>query len=113
MTTPSSRPDRQAIHRAARRFTQALAAEALLDAIARLEARLVDDGAGVLFALDEALADAWPKGEGALPRHEVIWATAGAEAGDDIHFSAFDASGRVLMRRSYNAASERKAAGHV
>ncbi len=112
MTSSISDPDTAAIRRAARRFTEALATEAMLHATVRVEARLNAEGAGTLFALDEALAAAWPRTEGALPRHEVIWATGAGDA-DGLRFSAFDAAGRVLLRRSYAAAPARKSAGHV
>jgi hypothetical protein len=100
----------QAIRRAARRFAQALAAEAMLPATARIEAWLSAEGPASLFTLDEALAAAWPPAAGAGPRHEVIWASGG---GEGLRLSAFDAAGRVLLRRSYAAGGERKAAGHV
>jgi len=113
MTLSISVPHTAAIRRAARRFTQALAAEAMLHATARVEARLVAEAAGSLFALDEALAAAWPQAEGAPPRHEVIWASGGDGDAEGLRLSAFDAAGRVLLRRSYDAGAKRKAASHV
>lgn len=110
MTSPNSDPETLAIRRAAARFTRALAAEAVLHATARVEARLAAGGAGSLFALDAALAAAWPQTLGAPPRHEVIWAPAGGDA-EGLRLSAFDAAGRVLLRRSYAAGAERKSAG--
>lgn len=94
-----------AIRIAARQFTEALAAEAMLQATAHVEARLAADGAGAPFAVDEALAAAWPKTAGAPPRQEVIWSP--GEAGG-LRFSAFDAVGRVLLRRTYAAGAARK-----
>jgi hypothetical protein len=110
MTSSTTDPDTAAIRRAARRFTGALAAEALLHATARVEARLNALDAGSLFAVDDALSSAWPPDGAAPPRHEVIWAVGGAQ---DLRLSAFDAAGRVLLRRSYAAGSARKGGGHV
>jgi hypothetical protein len=113
VTFPISDPDTLAIRDAARRFTRALAAEAMLEATARIEARLVAGGAaGSLFALDEALAAAWRRTECALPRHEVIWAPGDGDR-EGLRLSAFDAAGRVLLRRSYAAGPARKSLGHV
>lgn len=110
MTFSVSDPHTLAVRRAARRFTEDLAAQAVLQATARVEARLTAGAAGSLFALDAALAAAWPPAEGAPPRHEVIWASGD---GGNLRLSAFDAAGRVLLRRSYAAAPDRKSAGRV
>jgi hypothetical protein len=110
MTTSISHPDTTAIRRAARQFTKALAAEAVLHVTARVEAQLNADGTGSLFAVDEALSSAWPKDRATPPRHEVIWAAGGPR---DLRLSAFDATGRVLLRRSYAAGARRKGGGHV
>src|SRR5258705_10105985 len=110
MTSSISDLDTAAIRRAARRFTGALAAEALLHATARVEARLNACDAGALFAVDDALSSAWPADGAAPPRHEVIWAAGGAQ---DLRLSAFDAAGRVLLRRSYAAGTPRKAGDRV
>ncbi|HEX4713207.1 hypothetical protein [Phenylobacterium sp.] len=98
------------LRRAARQFVRALAAEALLHAAARVEARLNADDAGSLFAVDEALSSAWPPDGTSPPRQEVIWSAGGAQ---DLRLSAFDAAGRVLLRRSYAAGAWRKGDGHV
>ena len=111
MTSTISDNDTVAIRDAARRFTRALAAEAMLRATARVEARLVAGGAGSLFALDEALAAAWRQTECALPRHEVIWAPGDGDQ-EGLRLSAFDAAGRVLLRRSYAAGAQRKGLSH-
>ncbi|THD62078.1 hypothetical protein [Phenylobacterium sp.] len=110
MMTSNPDPQIQAIRRAARRFTDALAAERMLHATARVEVWFSADAPASLFALDEALTSAWPQAEGARPRHEMVWASG---RGDGLRLSAFDAAGRVLLRRSYQAAGERKGAGHV
>jgi hypothetical protein len=112
MTFQSSDPEMLAIRRAARRFTEALAAQAMLAATARVEARLAAGGAGSLFGLDAALAAAWPQAVAAPPSHEVIWALAGGD-GERLRLSAFDAAGRVLLRRTYAAGARRKSAGPV
>jgi hypothetical protein len=110
MTTSNPDPHTQAIRRAARQFADALAAQSLLGATTRVEAWFSAAGPDSLFALDEALAAAWPPAEGARPHHEMVWASG---SGDGLRLSAFDAAGRVLLRRSYAAGRERKAAGHV
>jgi hypothetical protein len=110
MTTATSDPQTQAIRRAAQRFAETLAAEAMLATTVHIEAWLSAEAPAPLFALDEALAAAWPPAQGARPRHEVIWATG---PGEGLRLSAFDAAGRVLLRRSYAAGAERKSAGHV
>jgi hypothetical protein len=110
MISSISDPHALAMRRAARRFTRALAAEAMLQATVRVEAWLNADGPASLFALDEALTVAWPQAEGGWPRHEVIWASGG---GEGLRLSAFDAAGRVLLRRDYAAGAERKGVRHV
>jgi len=110
MTLPISDPDTADLRCAARQFAGALAAEALLDATARVEARLNAGDADALFAVDEALSAAWPRDGSSPPRHEVIWASGGSP---DLRLSAFDAAGRVLLRRSYAAGARRKGDGHV
>ena len=82
---------------AARRFADALAAEALLDQTARLEATLAADGGlEALFALEQALDLSWPR---ATPTCELIWAT---EAADEVlRLRAFDEAGRLLLVRAY------------
>ena len=110
MTSSNSDPQTQAVRRAARRFTEALAARAMLAATARVEAWLNANGPASLFAVDEALAAAWRRAGAAGPRHEVIWASG---PGEGLRLSAFDAAGRVLLRRSYAAAPPRKGGGHV
>lgn len=112
MSHPISHLDVQAIRRATKGFAQALSARALLTATARLEARLAADGSDPLFALEAALAAAWPGAIGALPRHEVIWASAACDPAEGLRLSAFDAAGRLLLRRSYATRGARKAAGH-
>jgi hypothetical protein len=102
-----------AIQRAARRFIADLAAEAILPVVARMEAVLCARAEASPFTVDEALARAWPTIEGACPRQEVIWATDGDGGGDHLRLSAFDAAGRMLLRRSYRAGFERKSAAHV
>jgi hypothetical protein len=94
-----------AICRAARSFTRALVAEAMAPRTARLEAVLYAGAADSLFSVDYALIGAWPQDGEAPPRHEVIWAR---DAGDleGLRLSAFDASGRLLLRRTYAADSE-------
>jgi hypothetical protein len=105
MTTPNSDRNTAEVRRAARQFTGALAAEALLHVTAWVEARLNAGGTGSFFAVDEALSSAWPKDGAAPPRHEVIWV---AGDPDNLRFSAFDSAGRVLLRRTYVAGSRRK-----
>jgi len=113
MTPSSFDPHALAIHRAARRFVADLAAEAILAVVARMEARLSADAQSSPFAVDEALALAWPPVEGACPRQEVVWATDGHDRGNRLSLSAFDAAGRMLLRRDYRAGAQRKGAGHV
>lgn len=110
MTTPISDLDTVQVRHAARQFTGALAAEALLCATARVEARLNAENPASLFAVDEALSSAWPPGGVSLPRQEVIWASGRAQ---NLRFSAFDADGRVLLRRTYAAGAVSKGQGHV
>ena len=82
---------------AARRFADALAAEALLDQTARLEATLAADGGlEALFALEQALDLAWPR---PAPTCELIWATQAAD--DVLRLRAFDEAGRLLLVRAY------------
>lgn len=82
---------------AARRFADALAAEALIEQTARLEATLAADGGlETLFAVEQALDLAWPS---AAPTCELIWAT---EAADEVlRFRAFDEAGRLLLSQGY------------
>lgn len=84
---------------AARRFADALIAEALLDQTARLEATLAADGGlEALFALEQALDLAWPC---PAPACELIWAT---EAADEVlRLRAYDEAGRLLLVRAYCA----------
>jgi hypothetical protein len=109
MTISNSDPQTQAVRRAARRFAEDLSAKAMLAATIRVEAWLSAEGPDSLFAVDEALAAAWRRAGRAHPRHEVIWASG---AGEGLRLSAFDAAGRVLLRRSY-AATTRRGGGHV
>jgi hypothetical protein len=99
-------PCSPAIRRTARRFVADLAAEAVLTVVARTEAVLSADDEASPFEVDEALARAWPA-VGICPRQEVIWATAGNDPGG-VRLRAFDATGRVLLSRTYRAAVERK-----
>ena len=86
---------------AARRFADALAAEALLEQTARLEATLAADGGlEALFAVEQALDLAWPS---AAPACELIWATEAAE--ETLRLRAFDEAGRLLLARAYKGAS--------
>ena len=101
------------IHRAARRFVADLTAEAILPVVARMEARLSADAETSPFAVDEALALAWPPVGGACPRQEVVWATDANDGGNRLSLAAFDAAGRTLLRRSYRAGAKRSGAGHV
>ena len=84
---------------AARRFADALAAQALLAHTARLEATLAPTaGLEALFAVEQALDLAWPS---AAPTCELIWATeAEPEA---LRLRAYDGAGRVLLTRVYPA----------
>jgi hypothetical protein len=118
MTTPET-PASLAIRRAAHDFAQILARQHLLPQAVRLEATLYPAGEGSLFGLDRALAEAWPAEAGAVPAHEVILARAGGHL-QGVKLSAFDASGRALLRRHYmadasgavqSAEAPRKAAG--
>jgi len=102
-----------AVHRAARRFIADLAAQAILPAVARMEAVLSAGAEASPFTVDEALAGAWPATGEACPRHEVIWATEGNDGGAPLSLRAFDAAGRMLLRRGYRAEFERKGAAHV
>jgi len=82
---------------AARRFADALAAEALIEQTARLEATLAADGGlETLFAVEQALDLAWPS---AAPTCEMIWATEAAE--DVLRLRAFDEAGRLLLSQAY------------
>ncbi|HEY9233959.1 MULTISPECIES: hypothetical protein [Phenylobacterium] len=82
---------------AARRFADALAAEALLEQTARLEATLAADGGlETLFAVEQALDLAWPS---SAPTCELIWATEAAE--DVLRLRAFDDAGRLLLSQAY------------
>ena len=82
---------------AARRFADALAAEALIEQTARLEATLAADGGlETLFAVEQALDLAWPS---AAPTCEMIWATDAAE--DILRLRAFDEAGRLLLSQGY------------
>ena len=110
MTPSVPDPQTQAIRRAARRFADALVTHALLDATTRVEAWFSAAAPDPLFALDEALAAAWPPVEGAGPRHEMVWASG---PGEGLRLSAFDAAGRVLLRRRYATGRARKGGGHV
>lgn len=82
---------------AARRFASALAAEALVEQTARLEATLAADGGlETLFAIEQALDLAWPS---AAPACELIWATEAADQA--LRLRAFDGAGRLLLSRAY------------
>lgn len=84
---------------AARRFADALAAEALIEQTARLEATLAADGGlETLFAVEQALDLAWPS---AAPTCEMIWATEAAE--DVLRLRAFDEAGRLLLSQGYKS----------
>jgi hypothetical protein len=84
---------------AARRFADALSAQALLDQTARLEAVLAADGGlEALFAVEQALDLAWPR---RVPACELIWATEGSE--HPLRLRAFDEAGRLLMACVYPA----------
>jgi hypothetical protein len=104
---PARTPDTQnlAIRRAARSFTRALAADAMVPRTARLEAVVYAGAADSLFSVDHALIGAWPQDGEAPPRHEVIWARDAGDL-DGLRLSAFDASGRLLLRRTYAADSQ-------
>lgn len=104
-------PHIQAIRRAARGFARTLCAEALLPMTARLEARLAAQDSSSVFALEDVLAAAWPDAQAAPPRHEVVWALAGSRSAQGLRLSAFDAAGRLLLRRSYTTGGVRKAGG--
>ena len=83
---------------AARRFARALAAEALLEQTARLEATLAAHGGlETLFAVEQALDLAWPS---AAPACELIWATEQAQE-EALSLRAFDEAGRLLLARVY------------
>jgi hypothetical protein len=118
--TPPQTPASLAIQRAAHDFAQILARQHLLPQAVRLEATLYPTGEGSLFGLDLLLAEAWPAEAGPAPAHEVILARAGGEQ-QGVKLSAFDASGRALLRRHYmadasgavqSAEAKRKAADH-
>ncbi len=82
---------------AARRFADALAAEALIEQTARLEATLAANGGlETLFAVEQALDLAWPS---AAPACELIWAT--EETPEALRLRAFDDAGRLLLSRAY------------
>ena len=55
---------------------------------------------GMLFAADLTLARLWPREVAAAPRQEVIWSRLEGQR-SSIKLVAFDAEGRVLLRRSY------------
>ena len=119
MPTPQT-PASLAIQRAAHDFAEILARQHLLAQAVRLEATLYPTGEGTLFGLDRALTEAWPASAGAAPAHEVILVRAGGEL-QGVKLSAFDSSGRALLRRHYmadasgavqSAEAQRKAAGH-
>ena len=96
VTEPAASPSLKA-GEAARRFADALAAEALIEQTARLEATLAANGGlETLFAVEQALDLAWPQ---AAPTCELIWATEpGPEA---LRLRAFDEAGRLLLARAY------------
>ena len=82
---------------AARRFADALAAQALLTHTARLEATLAPTaGLEALFAVEQALDLAWPS---AAPACELIWATEAAP--EALRLRAFDGDGRLLLAKVY------------
>jgi hypothetical protein len=84
---------------AARRFADALSAQALLDQTVRLEAVLAADrGLEALFAVEQALDLAWPR---RTPTCELIWATEGSD--DALRLRAFDEAGRLLLACVYPA----------
>ncbi|ODT64177.1 MAG: hypothetical protein ABS77_01410 [Phenylobacterium sp. SCN 69-14] len=86
---------------AARRFADALAAQALLAHTARLEATLAPTaGLEALFAVEQALDLAWPA---AAPACEMIWATEAAPQTrtPTLALRAFDEAGRLLLAQAY------------
>jgi hypothetical protein len=66
----------------------------------RLETTLAAVPEGMLFAADLTLARLWPREVAAAPRQEVIWSRLDGQR-SSIELAAFDAEGRVLLRRSY------------
>jgi len=98
--SPSPEPSHR-LRRAAERFTDALAAEALLADTARIEAVVHAAAADAVFRVEAALRRAWPAGAG-TPQHEVVWATAHApEDATRLQLRAFDGAGRLLLRRAF------------
>jgi hypothetical protein len=86
----------------AERFILALRAEAKLARVARVESIVFAGDAETALALEPLLADLWPVGAAAAPRHEVVWARMPrAVAGIDL--TAFDVDGRVLLRQSHQS----------
>jgi hypothetical protein len=108
MTETLPEAEALAMRRAVRRFTRTLAGEAMLELTARVEARIHACQAGPVFGFDAALATAWPPGAGEPPRREVIWASSANGLEERLSFSAFDADGRVLLRRTYGGRPARR-----
>ncbi len=119
-TTIPAAADR-AVRNAAQDFLRTLAAHDLLSQAARLEATVYPTGEGSLFGLDRTLAAAWPTDAGMPPAQELILIRAGGQL-QGLKLSAFDACGRSLLRRRYEADvagevrrlhDDSKAPGHV
>lgn len=102
MSEPNRDPESQALRRAARGFTRALAAQAVLRTTARIEAIVHAAQAEPVFLFEAALRSAWPHASGEAPSHELVWAKAG-EGETRLHVHAFDREGRLLLARSYGA----------
>ena len=91
----------ETLHRAARRFTDALSSEDMLVATARIEAVVHAAEAEPVFLVEAALRAAWPPAAGAEPAREVVWSRETAVGGAQVRLRAFDGDGRLLLRRSY------------
>ena len=103
MTQTSTDPETRALRRAARGFTRALTAKALIDCTVRIEAVVHAAAAEPVFLFEAALRAAWPNASDGALRREVVWA---ADSGPDdtiLHVRAFDDVGRLLLRRTYTA----------
>jgi hypothetical protein len=103
MSSLPDEPSPSAVAAAAEHFIQSLG-KAAIARTRRLETTLAAVPEGMLFAADLTLARLWPREVVAAPRQEVIWSRLAGQR-SSIKLVAFDAEGRVLLRRSYPVAA--------
>ncbi len=109
---PQADPSDAPVAMAAAQFIRALRGADAIDRITRVEATLMAVEADGLFAAERTLTRLWPADAGAAPAHEVIWMRPSGE-GASMKLAAFDASGKVLLRRCYPVVAQKAgAAGH-